>query len=233
MEALPEDVREFLAQHPELELVPGKKVRFTVTGHELPCRLLDLQKFIAGKKYKNLMEVSFDGSKYEPHIIPSTKNKGQLFCKLTVRHIAKRLEDVQRHINGSRYQRALQKYEECQKLGVEYVPTCLQNKSKQRKLGDEQQAGKKEQMWELDNSGAEDSDSSDSMSDLYPAHMFTKKTIDGENGEVKSDSNEEMEVEESVNNSQRKRPQKQTGPALKKLKSHHKKSKNTKTSSKK
>ncbi|CAI9538663.1 unnamed protein product [Staurois parvus] len=167
MEELTEDVRGFLLQHPELQPVSGNKIRFTLTGHELPCRLPDLQNFTTGKKYKNLMEVSFDGSKYEPHIVPSTKNTGQLFCKLTLRHITKRLEDVERHINGKRYQRALRKYEECQKLGVEYVPTCLQNKTKQRKFRDDGEAAKKK-LWEPNDSSGEDSDSGDSMSDLYP-----------------------------------------------------------------
>lgn len=231
MEELAEDVRVFLLQHPELQPVPGNKVRFTLTGHELPCRLPDLQNFTAGKKYKNQLEVSFDGSKYEPHIVPSTKNTGQLFCKLTLRHITKRLEDVERHVNGKRYQRALLKYEECQKLGVEYVPTCLQNKTKQRKFADERKPDKKE-LWEPDDGSGEDSDSGDSMSDLYPDHMFTKKTIEGENGDFQSDSDEEMEVEESVN-SHRKRTQNQAGPSHKKLKSHHKKYKNVKKPSKK
>ncbi|KAM5145458.1 surfeit locus protein 2-like [Mantella aurantiaca] len=122
--------------------------------------------------------------------------------------------------------------EECQKLGVEFVPACLKNKGKQWKLGGEPSSGKKEQLWEPEESGGEDSDSGDSMSDLYPAHMFTKKTTDaGENGDFQSDSGEEMEVEESVN-SHRKRPQKQTGPSSKRLKSRHKKSKNVKKSAK-
>ncbi|XP_072286802.1 surfeit locus protein 2 [Pyxicephalus adspersus] len=233
MEELTEDVREFLGEHPELQPVPGNKVRFTLAGHELPCRLLDLQNFTAGKKYKRLMKVSFDCSKYEPHIVPSTKNEGQLFCKLTLRHITKSLEDIERHINGKRYQRALLKYEECQKLGVEYVPTCLRNRNKQHKVGNERQPAKKEP-WEPDDSSGEDSDSGDSMSDLYPAHMFTKKNTDnGENGDIESDSDEEMEVEESVNNSQTKRSQKQAGPSRKKLKSHHKKSKNVRKAAKK
>ncbi|KAM5191481.1 surfeit locus protein 2-like [Mantella aurantiaca] len=148
----------------------GKRpqVHFTLSGHEMPCRLSDLQKFTAGKKYKKLNEMSFDRSKYEPHIVPSTKNTEQLFCKLTLRHITKRLDDVQRHVNGKRYQRALHKYEQCQKLGVEFVPACLKNKGKQRILGAEPSSGKKEQLWEPEDSGGEDSDSGDSMSDLYP-----------------------------------------------------------------
>ncbi|KAM5145468.1 surfeit locus protein 2 [Mantella aurantiaca] len=237
MEELAEDVRVFLVQHPQLELVPGNKVRFTLSGHEMPCRLLDLQKFTAGKKYKKMLEMSFDRSKYEPHIVPSTKNNGG-------DDDDERNDDDERKNNGSLgggdddgdddddEDEHNNNDEECQKLGVEFVPACLKNKGKQRKLGGEPSSGKKEQLWEPEDSGGEDSDSGDSMSDLYPAHMFTKNTKDaGENGDFQSDNGEEMEVEESVN-SHGKRPQKQMGPSSKRLKSRHKKSKNVKKSAK-
>ncbi|XP_068105104.1 surfeit locus protein 2 [Hyperolius riggenbachi] len=232
MEGMPEEVRQFLAEHPNLQPVPGgNKVRFTLTGHEFPCRLAELQNFTKGKKYKKVTESSADYSIYEPHIIPSTKNTQQLFCKLTLRHLKRSPEEVQRHTEGRRYQRALQKYEECQKLGVPYVPACLQNKSRQRHSEAERPAGKKEDMWEPEDS--EESDSGDSMSDLYPDHMFTKKGA--QNGNLKSNSEEEMDIEESVTNGHRKRPQRQqTGPSQKKIKSHHRKRpKNSKKSSKK
>lgn len=46
-----------------------------MTGHELPCRLPDLQAFAAGKKYLRLSKAPgvLDYSEYEPHIVPSTK----------------------------------------------------------------------------------------------------------------------------------------------------------------
>ncbi|XP_075042242.1 surfeit locus protein 2 [Mixophyes fleayi] len=230
MEMMPEDVREFLLLHPNLQLVPGNKVRFAITGHELPCRLPELQSFTEGKKYKQLSKVSamFDYSTFEPHIVPSTKNGKQLFCKLTLRHINKIPEHVQKHVEGKRYIKALHTYEECQKQGVEYVPACLLNKNKKRQSAGERPAGKKGQTWEPDNSDSNDSDSGDSMSDLYPDNMFTKKSIEEENGNVQSASDEEMEVEGNSHNKQCKRSQPQYGPSRKKLKSRHKKSKNFK-----
>lgn len=52
------------------------QVRCTLTGHELPCRLPELQVYTSGKKYRRLVRASpaFDYAEFEPHIVPSTKN---------------------------------------------------------------------------------------------------------------------------------------------------------------
>lgn len=52
------------------------QIRCMLTGHELPCRLPELQAFTAGKKYLRMSKTSgvLDYSEYEPHIVPSTKN---------------------------------------------------------------------------------------------------------------------------------------------------------------
>ncbi|XP_073496972.1 surfeit locus protein 2 isoform X2 [Phyllobates terribilis] len=224
MEDLPEDVRGLLERHPALELIPGNKVRFMVTGHELPCRLPELRSFTEGKKYQRLTSRPgvFDYSKYEPHIVPSTKNGHQLFCKLTLRHINKVPEHVERHVRGKRFVRALHMYEDCKKRGVAFVPACLKSKKKQPPLEDER-APVEGDVWAPKDGHSEHSDSEDSMSDLYPDHMFSKKVpAEKENGNLQSASEEEMEVDESSN---RKRPQKQNGSSRKKFKSHHKKPK--------
>lgn len=51
-------------------------MRCALTGHELPCRLPDLQVYTSGKKYRRLVRASpaFDYAEFEPHIVPSTKN---------------------------------------------------------------------------------------------------------------------------------------------------------------
>ncbi|KAG9477669.1 hypothetical protein GDO78_012921 [Eleutherodactylus coqui] len=210
MDALPEKVRLFLLQHPTLEVVPGNKVRFTVTGHELPCRLPDLQNFTEGKKYQRLMNrpPAFDYSAYEPHIVPSTKN--EFFLNPCDPPIAS-------------------PDEECQKQGVDYVPFCMQSKKKQRHLKDNRAGGEGGQMWKPEDSHSEDSDSGDSMSDLYPANMFSKKSAaEEENGSLQTAGDEEMEVEENIHSNQKKRPQKQNGSSQKKFKSNHKKPKTSK-----
>ncbi|XP_042770256.1 surfeit locus protein 2 isoform X2 [Panthera tigris] len=110
----PAEVLAFLREHPSLRLEPGAaKVKCALTGHELPCRLPELQVYTRGKKYRRLVSASpaFDYAEFEPHIVPSTKNPHQLFCRLTLRHINKVPEHVLRHTQGQRYQRALRESE--------------------------------------------------------------------------------------------------------------------------
>ncbi|XP_039111079.1 surfeit locus protein 2 [Hyaena hyaena] len=184
----PAEVLAFLREHPSLRLEPGAgKVKCALTGHELPCRLPELQVYTRGKRYRRLVRASpaFDYAEFEPHIVPSTKNPYQLFCRLTMRHINKAPEHVLRHTQGQRYQRALREYEKCQKQGVEYVPACLLHGRRKRRRGDQLDgAGLPRQgqaFWEPSSSeeGAAASDSDDSMADLYPPELFTKKDLGG------------------------------------------------------
>uniref|UniRef100_A0A670YBI4 Surfeit 2 n=1 Tax=Pseudonaja textilis TaxID=8673 RepID=A0A670YBI4_PSETE len=154
------------------------QVRCTLTGHELPCRLPELQAFTAGKRYLRLSKTSevLDYSEYEPHIVPSTKNPNQLFCKLTLRHLNKIPEHVLRHVRGRRYQKALRRYEECQKEGLEYVPASLLHKRRRpRQETDnglcERRGKPKGAFWEPPASDEGGSETDDSLSDLYPAGL--------------------------------------------------------------
>ncbi|KAM5298558.1 surfeit locus protein 2 [Ctenodactylus gundi] len=181
------EVQAFLLRHPSLRLLPGaSRVRCSLTGHELPCRLPELQIYTRGKKYRRLVRASpaFDYAEFEPHVVPSTKHPHQLFCKLTLRHINKTPEHVLRHTQGRRYQRALQKYEECQKQGVEFIPACLLYKRKKegRKTGDGP-PGPGAAFWQPESSDEGGAASDDSMTDLYPPELFTEKDPGGpENG---------------------------------------------------
>lgn len=178
----------FLRQHPSLRLLPDThKVRCSLTGHELPCRLPELQVYTRGKKYQRLASAfsNFDYTAFEPHIVPSTKNRHQLFCKLTLRHINKSPEHVLRHTQGRRYQRALQQYEECQKQGVEYIPACLLHKKRKRddQMGGDGPSGQRTAFWEPASSDEGGALSDDSMTDLYPPELFTPKDLDGPRNE--------------------------------------------------
>ncbi|EPY73418.1 surfeit locus protein 2-like protein [Camelus ferus] len=100
-------------------------------------------------------------------------------------------EHVLGHTQGRRYQGALQKYE-CQKQGVEYVPACLLHKRRRRE--DQRDGGgpprPREAFWEPASSddGAAPSDTDDSMTDLYPPELFTKKDLAGtEHGDSTND----------------------------------------------
>ncbi|XP_045419773.1 surfeit locus protein 2 [Lemur catta] len=185
------DVRAFLRQHPSLRLQPGaRKVRCALTGHELPCRLPELQVYTRGKKYQRLVRASaaFDYAEFEPHIVPSTKNPHQLFCKLTLRHINKSPEHVLRHTQGRRYQRALRKYKDCEQQGLEFIPACLLHGRRRRRREDQRDGGgppcPREAFWEPMSSDEGGALSDDSMTDLYPPELFTRKDLGGtENGD--------------------------------------------------
>ncbi|KAM5186695.1 surfeit locus protein 2 isoform 1-T1 [Callospermophilus lateralis] len=214
------DVRAFLHQHPSLRLLPGAdRVRCALTGHELPCRLPELQVYTRGKKYQRLARApaDFDYAEFEPHVVPSSKHPHQLFCKLTLRHINKSPAHVLRHTQGQRYQRALRRYEDCQKQGVEYVPACLLHKKRkvESQVDRNQPPGLREAFWKPLSSDEGGALSDDSMTDLYPqggallavgsakclsipAELFTRKDpggpedLDGADAFLTDQENEEL-----------------------------------------
>lgn len=179
MDALPAELRAFLREHPSLRLLPGaRKVKCALTGHELPCRLPELQVYTRGRKYQRLARASpaFDYAEFEPHIVPSTKSPHQLFCRLTLRHLNRCPEHVLRHTRGRRFQRALRQYAECQERGEEYVPARLLQRRQRR----DQQHGDgppapQHAFWEPASGDEEGAASDDSMTDLYPPELFTRK----------------------------------------------------------
>ncbi|XP_078082302.1 surfeit locus protein 2-like [Mustelus asterias] len=198
--ALSPELAAFLQQHPALQPDHNNRVKCSLTGHELPCRLADLQAYTKGKKYQRVaMKEPFNYSQYEPHVVPSTKNPQQLFCKLTIRHINKIPQHVLRHVNGKRYQRALKKFNECAALGVPFIPACLSQKKRNRESDSKDTYRNRKEFWEPDGSGegSESDNSDDSMSDLYPDHLFNRN--DDTRTELlvnqEETDNEKMEVE--------------------------------------
>ncbi|KAM6902095.1 surfeit locus protein 2 [Xenentodon cancila] len=200
MDELPDEIKAFLISHPFLQLTDGKKIKCTLNGHEFPCNLTELQNFTRGKKYKKLSAVAdFNYSQYEPHIVPSTKQPNQLFCKLTLRHLNRLPHHVLRHVNGKRFKKALSKYEECVKQGIEFVPVRLKQK-KPKNTEEEVSRGKASKhsnsMWAPSSSDEENSDSGDSMSDLYPSSMFTLKNPEAETTEGGGDEKDDFQTDE-------------------------------------
>ncbi|KAG7255875.1 hypothetical protein CRUP_013248, partial [Coryphaenoides rupestris] len=110
MEDLPADLKAFLLNHPYLQLTDNKRIKCTLNGHEFPCDLAELQRFTSGNKYKKLCSgTEFNYSQYEPHIVQSSKQPLQFFCKLTLRHLNRQPHHVLKHVNGKRFKKALGK----------------------------------------------------------------------------------------------------------------------------
>ncbi|XP_036436595.1 surfeit locus protein 2 [Colossoma macropomum] len=225
MEELPAELRDFLLSQPFLQLTEGKKIKCSLNGHEFPCNLAELQKFTSGNKFKKLCAgAEFNYSQYEPHLVPSTKEPNHLFCKLTVRHINRMPHHVLRHVNGKRFKKALAQYEECVKQGVKFVPAKLRQRKRPKDTDDgmessnERHTQKQKQkqdsgIWAPSSSGEEDSDTDDSMSDLYPPSMFTLKKSEEQGGmeeddddfQTDEDDMEITEMEEEKQTSQKRR----------------------------
>ncbi|XP_066518257.1 surfeit locus protein 2 isoform X2 [Hoplias malabaricus] len=239
MEELPTDLRDFLQNQPLFQVTDNKKIKCTLNGHEFPCNLSELQKFTSGNKFKKLSaSASFNYSQYEPHLVPSTKEPNHLFCKLTLRHLNRSPEHVLRHINGKRFKKALTQYEECVKQGVKFVPAKLRQRQKPKDSDDGMESNREDGhnhkqdkgFWAPSSSG-EDSDSDDSMSDLYPSSLFTLKKPH-EKEEMKEDKDEddfqtdedEMDISEMDDKKQatQKRKKVQTAGFYKKLKKNKK-----------
>ncbi|KAL7837985.1 hypothetical protein AOLI_G00263890 [Acnodon oligacanthus] len=240
MEELPADLRDFLHSQPFLQLAGDNKIKCTLSGHEFPCNLAELQRFTSGNKFKKLCANSeFNYSQYEPHLVPSTKEPNHLFCKLTLRHINRIPHHVVRHVNGKRFKKALAQYEECVKQGVKFVPAGLRQRKQPKDTDDgmessnERHKQKPKQdggVWAPSSSGEDDSDTDDSMSDLYPPSMFTlKKSEEQEGMEEDDDDNfqtdeDDMEVTEMEEEKQasQKRRKVQSASVNKKLKKNRK-----------
>ncbi|XP_068430496.1 surfeit locus protein 2 [Clinocottus analis] len=234
MDELPADVKAFLCNHPFLQLTDGKRIKCTLNGHEFPCNLTELQNFTKGSKYEKLSAAAeFNYSQYEPHVVPSSKQPKQLFCKLTLRHLNRQPHHVLNHVNGKRYKKAFSKYEECVKQGIAFVPARMKQK-RPKDTREEVNRGKPSKQgstsWEPSSSDESHSDSEDSMSDLYPPTMFTLKdqaveSMEGggkkEEEDFKTDEEEEMEVDTQV---PQKRKKVQGGGFQKKFRNNHWKS---------
>ncbi|KAF7657086.1 hypothetical protein LDENG_00031800 [Lucifuga dentata] len=237
MEDLPADLKAFLRNHPFLQLTDGKKLKCTLNGHEFPCNLAEIEKFTKGKKYQKLSSVAeFNYSQYEPHIVPSTKQPNQLFCKLTLRHLNRQPHHVLRHVNGKRFKKALSKYEECIQQGIKFVPARLKQKKPKGVEEEVMREGKSKQgnnVWEPSSSDEGHSDSEDSMSDLYPSYIFSLKTPADKNMEderneeddFQTDEDEEMKV---VKQDVQKRKKVQGGGHQKKFRKNNWKSSRSK-----
>jgi len=93
---------------------------------------------------------------YKEFLVPSEKNRNQLYCQLTKKYINNAPHHIQRHVMGKHFGRALEKHHE--KLNMEaeeadedmWVPSDLESESE---LEEEEESEKKEE--DEDDSGGE------------------------------------------------------------------------------
>nr|KAG5700477.1 hypothetical protein BaRGS_013964 [Batillaria attramentaria] len=174
------DVQQLLKKFPELRVDKNKqRVCCCLTGHEMPPREEAILSYVQGKKFLRAQKNrEFDYDAYKPHLIPSNKkgHENKLFCMLTYRHITRQPADVEKHVKGKRYQRALQRWQKCQETGEVFRP-----RGPKRKRDDSMSDGPESKgFWESDSEA--DENVTDNMSDLYPSDDFASDVED--NGET-------------------------------------------------
>ena len=123
-----DEISQFVEKHKDFEIFrEGTKVRCTLTRHELPARIEDLEAYIKTKKYLACKrkgggnDPDFDFSKFLPHIVQNLKEPKALFCQLTGQRLNKNPAEVEKHMNGKRFKRALQEaaFERALQKGLE------------------------------------------------------------------------------------------------------------------
>ncbi|XP_076455042.1 surfeit locus protein 2-like [Babylonia areolata] len=192
---VPAELKALLKEYPALRVDDKKgKVCCCLTGHEMPLRKEAVHSFVTGKKFlKAQSQREYDFEQYKPHLVPNTKKgmKNTLFCTLTLRCVTKRPEDVERHVNGKRYQRALKRWQRCQETGEKFKPRGGKRR-RDEPLGQfsdhstsdgGSSGGKAKNFWQLDSDEDGDSDDDD-LDDLYPSEDFASggEGSDEENG---------------------------------------------------
>merc|ERR1712002_601945 len=179
-----------------------RKVKCCLSGHEMPLNKQSIIDYINGTKYKRLKEKNDHDneiSQFKEFIVPSTKRKHQLFCKLTLNHLNPYpVHHILKHIRGKKFIKAYSRWVECQKNGEEFVPAPLLSKYKLK--SEEEDVNGTEFFSEEDNKSLlEDSytlsstieadeesstikdneesayESDDSFSDLYPPEDFIEE----------------------------------------------------------
>ncbi|RUS86148.1 hypothetical protein EGW08_006096 [Elysia chlorotica] len=169
----PPDIQALLAKHKSLKYNESKnKVICQLTKHEMPPALGAIESYVKGKKYQKAAEKTFDFNQYKPHIVPSSKRQHlhELFCFLTLRHVARTQQAVERHVSGKRYKRALARWTKCQETGEKFIPRGGRRKNTGGSDSDNIRSGGAPN-WSDDSAGEDDADEDD-LEDLYPAEVF-------------------------------------------------------------
>lgn len=110
MDKVDKEVEKIVSEVETLSVVviaDGKvRVRCSVTQRDLLPNKEEITRYLASKKYKKAKEwYGYDFSKYEPFIVPHKSNKKRLFCNVTSMYLNKIPEQVERHVNGKKFQR--------------------------------------------------------------------------------------------------------------------------------
>jgi len=111
-------VQALVVKHTHLSVIDngfGKKVSCSITGHEMPAKAEEVEKYLASKrlfKAKNKWYGDDWPEQYLPDIIQHKKNPKQLYCLITKQTLNKIPDEVNKHVNGKRFVAAKNRVEE-------------------------------------------------------------------------------------------------------------------------
>uniref|UniRef100_A0A915A728 Surfeit locus protein 2 n=2 Tax=Parascaris univalens TaxID=6257 RepID=A0A915A728_PARUN len=98
---------ELIDTYPVFEPIERNKLRCTLTGHELPARGNQLDEYTKSKKFLRAWRIRKIMEDYSDYFDDIGENK--YGCKLTMKLVAKDPDDLERHIAGKKFKRALEK----------------------------------------------------------------------------------------------------------------------------
>ncbi|KAK7095466.1 surfeit locus protein 2-like [Littorina saxatilis] len=199
-----------LKEYPELRVDETRgKICCCLTGHEMPLKVEAVQSYVKGKKFHKAQEGrEYDFDRHKPHLVPNSKKNQRhtLFCTLTLRNVTRREADVERHVNGKRYQRALKRWQRCQETGEKFKARGRVKKVEGFTKHKDAKPGGSGDFWQT--SDSEDDADEDELSDLYPSEDFVlsddgedgkEEMMETTNGDVAAGSPSSSETEESMN----------------------------------
>ena len=94
-------------QYPVFEEGTYCKLHCTLTGHDIPATVESLEQYIKTKKFQTAYKV-YELVQANPDIFEEL-DEGLIGCKITKTAIAKDPKDIQAHLNGKKFKRALER----------------------------------------------------------------------------------------------------------------------------
>lgn len=127
----------------------NKKIICEWSGHEMPLNIDYIKTYLNGNRYKKLLAKNInqtDLKKYKEFLVTSTKPwaGNMLFCLLTLKHVNKQPDHIQKHITGKRFLKGHEYWLECKEKGIKFVPICKQRFIAEEHNDDHEASGESE-----------------------------------------------------------------------------------------
>lgn len=224
------EVQRLLAAHEHLEAVDAGegrvRVRCALTQHEMVPRADAIEAYLGSKKFMKARDwYCHDYSQYEPYIVAHRRKPKSLFCNVTGTVLNRIPAEVERHVNGKKFQRlkaqvTIKKVEDEELEGGGFDANAFEFENSQvlwsDDEGEEGGEGKVSKDVDVEEEGKEEEEEEeqDDMSDLYPeddgsedehVHAAVQAALAGENDDPMGEVREKKPKKEKVAASNKKK----------------------------